>query len=216
MAATRARRPQALERRHEEPDHREQWLDPSDSRDPRGRQSDLQNRLGDLTEESPRPRRRPRRIHLSEPEPQRAPAGAHTRPAYQHAFLRMETRTQDGHVLPPYAASRTGYAVYRRPCRRRASQAAEGTAGAGGPRVRRSGYVHANSSPSRRAGRLTVECIARDVPRAPAHTGGLACGRIGGARRGAAACGREGPGICGGAVAEAGAGARGGKVGVFA
>jgi hypothetical protein len=61
---------------------------------------------------------------------QRAPAGTDARPAHEHAFLRLEARSQDGHVLPPHAPSCTSDAVHCRPCGGCASQAAEGTAGA--------------------------------------------------------------------------------------
>lgn len=83
-----------------------QWLHP---KHPRRHQSDLQNCLGDLTKEGPRPCCGPWRLHL--PEPERALAKTVTQSADEHAFLRVEEGVDDGDVLPPHEAGGVGYSV---------------------------------------------------------------------------------------------------------
>jgi len=75
--------------------------------------SDLQNRLGDLTKEGPRPCCGPWRLHLPEPEPERAfakPINV-TRSADEHVFLWVEEGVEEGDVLPPHGAGGAGYSV---------------------------------------------------------------------------------------------------------
>jgi len=73
-------------------------------------QGDLQDRLGDLTKESARPRRGPRCLHL--PEFERAPTEPIAGSADEHAFLWVGEGTEDGDVLPPHEASGAGYPIH--------------------------------------------------------------------------------------------------------
>src|SRR6266850_98597 len=85
--------------------------------------------MGDLSEEGARPGGRPWRVHLPKSKPQCSSAGADSRPADQHAFLRLEARSEDRHVLPPHEARSTGDPIYARPLTCSASQTAKGAAG---------------------------------------------------------------------------------------
>ena len=118
-----------LDRARAQQDHRRRRVRAEHRRATQGDQGHIQDRVGDPPARHHRHGRRPRRVHLPEPEHEPAHRRAEHEQAHQHALLRMEARAEDGDVLPPHPSQGRRDTVHGEPGDARRNERRQAAAG---------------------------------------------------------------------------------------